>query len=306
MPYKLLHRDITKIKTDAIVNATNTLPICSPGLEMELYQAADYVKMLEARRALGKIECGQAAWTKGFDLRAKYVIHVVTPIWRDGREKELDLLRKCYRNTFKIAMELNCQSIAVPLLMSGVYRFPPRKAMEIALDETRRFLKRYDMTVYLVVVSIDELRLPEKLIARIDEYLGMPEAEKKLSAMKDVKSAAEEKTESFGECLFRLIDERNCTDVEVYKRANVNRRLISRLRINPEKHVDKSTAFALAIGLRLTYEETKEFIALAGWAFSPNYKFDRIVRFFLENGKYDIDEINDVLYVYTGKSLGGS
>ena len=306
MPYRLLHRDITKVKVDAVVSPANIKPVCTPGLEMEIYQAAGYENMLSARRNLGNLECGQAAWTKGFDLRARYVIHVAVPVWRGGNEKEFDLLRKCYRSVFKVAEELKCTTLAMPLLMSGVYRFPPHKAMEIALDEIRRFLKKCEMTITLIVVSMDELRIPERLVARIDEYLGLPASDIKLSAAKDVKSAVEGKAETFGECLFRLIDERHCTDAEVYKRANVNRRVISRLRTDPNKHVDKSTAMALAVGLKLTYAEAKEFISLAGWAFSPSYKFDRIVRFFVENGKYDMDEINDALYVYTGKTLGGS
>ena len=305
MPYKIVKKNLSKMKADAIVNPANKKPVCTPGTEMELYQAAGAEKMLAARRSIGDLQIGHVAFTDVFELHAKYVIHVAVPVWKGGDEGELDSLRTCYRNIFWLAKELRCRNIAMPLLMSGTYRFPPHKAMDIAMEEINKFLKKDDMTISLVVIGMEEFWPPERLIAEIDEYLGFSDAEKELFRGKDIDSIAEKKTENFGECLFRLIDERHYTDVEVYKRANVNRRLMSRLRQEPEKHVTKGTAFALAIGLRLSLEKTKEFIALAGWAFSPNYKFDRIVQFFIANEKYDIMEINEALFAYTGKILGG-
>lgn len=305
MPYKILHKDISKIKADIIVNLANAKPVCTPGMEMDIYRSAGADQMLKARKGLGIMQCGQVAYTDAFGLNAKQVIHVVAPVWKGGRDNEYDTLRKCYRSVFCLADELKGRSIAIPLLMSGVFRFPPQKALNIALDEIHRFLQKHDMTIYLIVISMDEVELPETLVARIDEFLGITSVGKKQVDSKDIKSVAEENAESFGSCLFRMIDERHCSDAEIYKRANIDRRLISRLRQNPEKHISKNTAFALAIGLKLTYEETKEFIALAGWAFSPSYKFDRIVRFFIENGQYDIMAINEALFIYTGKTLGG-
>lgn len=305
MPYRLLQKDIAKMKADIIVSPANTKPICSPGLEMELYAAAGADRMLDARREVGSIPVGQAAYTNAFGLKADYVIHVVPPIWKGGDDNEFEQIHQCYQSIFSMARQLNCTSIAVPLLMSDVYLFPKRKALDIAMSEINHFLREKDIMVDLVVCNVEEIELPQELITRIDEVLGIQKVNQPVSVHKTIDEVLEVQTESFGERLFRLIDEKHYTDVEVYKRANVDRRIISKLRTKPDKHINKNTALALAIGLRLNLDETKELIELAGYAISPRYRFDRIVQFYIESENYNIIELNEVLFSYTKKTLGG-
>lgn len=113
------------------------------------------------------------------------------------------------------------------------------------------------------------------------------------------------RSESFGERFFRLVDEKGLTDAAVYKKARVDRRLISKLRMNPDKRISKETAMALSIALELPIAEVDDLLRLAGFAMSPRYKFDRMVRFFIENGNYNIDEINEALYRQTKHVLSG-
>ena len=120
-----------------------------------------------------------------------------------------------------------------------------------------------------------------------------------------VREERRHESESFGDRFFRLVDEKKTTDATIYKKANVDRRLISKLRMNPDKRVTKETALALAIALELPIAEAEDFIRLAGYAFSPRYKFDRMVRFYIENGNYNIDEINEALYRLTKRTLSG-
>ncbi len=122
-------------------------------------------------------------------------------------------------------------------------------------------------------------------------------------SLKDVVSQV---SETFQESLFRRIDERGMKDQEVYKSANLDKKLFSKIRKNRDYHPSKNTALALSVALHLTLDETKDLIGRAGYAFSPSEKFDLIIRFYIEEQNYDIFEINEALYDFEQPLLGGS
>ena len=147
--------DITKQKTDAIVNAANKSLLGGGGVDGAIHRAAG-IKLYEECKTLGGCETGEAKITKGYGLPAKYVIHTVGPVWNGGRYGEEDKLAACYRNSLKLAVKNKIKTIAFPSISTGAYRFPVEKAVEITVREVKDFLKR-DITIEKVVfVCFDE------------------------------------------------------------------------------------------------------------------------------------------------------
>ena len=457
MPFTILRDDITRVEADAIVNSANPRPLIGSGTDSAIYRAAGWLKLLTARQKIGRIERGQAAATPAYRLKAKHIIHTVGPKWAGGNCGERETLRACYRNSLALAEELGADSIAFPLISSGVYGFPKDEALSIALDEIGSFLKTHDMMVKLIVFDPASFELSSRLMGQIEAYISDSESkdlleeeysgnfsrtlpyrresspfapvsfeararvaptrpsradkkprrqmkrlprennplpdtfpapeinlptdktceqteeakkrgaetppeilpsraeagsfeaeeaealsfkEKKedknaafdeaeeesaLSAAKEAvlfagpsKSMVAEKAQAdesldellkrtsktFQQKLFELIDSRGLDDVTVYKKANVDRKLFSRIRCNEDYRPLRKTAVAFGIALELDLDTMEDLLARAGIAFSPSSVFDKIITFFVKQGNYDIFEINAALFKYGQPILG--
>lgn len=153
MPLTIVQQDITKMKTDAIVNAANTALQMGGGVCGAIFKAAGPAALQAACDKLAPIQTGEAVITPGFGLPAKYVIHTAGPVYRDGKQGEAELLRACYRNALKRAAENGCRSVAFPLISSGIYGYPKAEALRVATGAIRGFLEDtdYDLEVSLVV-----------------------------------------------------------------------------------------------------------------------------------------------------------
>ncbi len=171
MPLQIIRNDITKVKADAIVNTANPHPVIGRGTDSAVYKAAGEEELLAERKKIGEIRPGDVAVTPAFGLQAKYIIHTVGPSWNGGNCGERDILHACYRNSLEKAAALSCESVAFPLIATGVYGFPKDEALQIALDEINRSLLTYEMKVILVVFDRGSFVLSEKLASGIDAFL---------------------------------------------------------------------------------------------------------------------------------------
>lgn len=332
MPFSLVRNDIVNMRVDAIVNAANSSLAPQTPPPGAIFAAAGRTALEKACRAIGHCDVGSAVITPGFDLPARYVIHAVGPIWQGGSRGEADLLHSCYTRALHLARENGCESIAFPLISSGIFGYPKPQALRVAINAIEEFLLKYEMQVYLVIFDRAALLISERLYENIQRYIddryvelrafprqaaeALPHARQR-AEQADLPLAAPCATpgkrslddllghldESFSRMLLRLIDEKGMTDVEVYKRANLDRKLFSKIRkegYNPSKQ----TALALAIALRLNLDETKDLLGRAGYALSHSNKFDIIIEYFIEEGVYDIFEINEALFAFEQRLLG--
>lgn len=335
MPLQIIRQDITKIQVDAIVNAANSSLLGGGGVDGCIHRAAG-PELLKECEKLGGCSTGDAKITKAYKLPCKYVIHAVGPIYKDGKHNEENLLRSCYRTSLKLAKENKCESIAFPLISSGIYGYPKAEALKVAIDEISEFLISNDMTVYIVIFDKNAYKISEKLFADIEEYIddnyvdehalmypemrrmnrsddieycasismGVDACLEEASFKASLEDIIDQIDESFAEMLLRKIDEKGMKDSECYKKANIDRKLFSKIRSDMNYKPSKPTALAFAIALELSLDETKEMLMKAGFALSHSNKFDLIIEYFISNGNYNIFEINEALFAFDQNLLG--
>lgn len=324
MPLQIVRNDITKMKCDAIVNAANSTLLGGGGVDGAIHKAAGKGLLFECMK-LGGCKTGEAKITGGYNLPCKYIIHTVGPVWKGGHSGEEKLLRSCYSESLLLAKKNDCESVAFPLISAGVYGYPKDKALQVAVDEISSFLFENDMTVYIVVFDQKSFNISQKLVSDIREYIDERYVEKH-AAMESIRltmmppmavsdtaskesldgldNALKQIDESFSQMLLRKIDEKGMADSECYKKANVDRKLFSKIRSDIHYKTSKNTAIAFAIALELDLDETKELLMKAGFALSHSNKFDIIIEYFIVNGNYNIFEINEVLFAFDQALLG--
>lgn len=344
MPLQIVRNDITKMKVDAIVNAANPSLLGGGGVDGCIHQAAG-PKLLAQCRRLGGCQIGSAKITGAGNLPCRYVIHAVGPLWRGGRHGERQLLEACYRASLALARENACETVAFPLISSGVYGYPKDQALRVAIDTIGAYLLENDMTVYLVIFDKDSYQIGRRLFLDIAEYIddnytdihadsspdrlrqfhasrasdslpkisvrekelrcpSMPMASRMPVPLTALDDALKQIDESFSEMLLRKIDESGMTDAQCYKKANIDRKLFSKIRGDKLYRPSKPTAIAFAIALELSLEETRDMLMKAGFALSRSSKSDIIIEYFIRNGNYNIFEINEALFAFDQSLLG--
>ena len=337
MPLQMIRNDITKMNVDAIVNAANTSLLGGGGVDGCIHRAAGPELLAECRTLHG-CETGSAKITKGYRLPCKYVIHAVGPRWRDGKHQEQQLLESCYRTSLNLAKENGCQSVAFPLISSGIYGYPKDQALKVAVDTISAFLLENEMMVYIVIFDKKAYQISGKLFADIAAYIddwyvdehtdSRVEQRRRLEALSEescfevasaplpseaickscssqsLEEALGQIDESFSEMLLRKIDESGMTDVQCYKKANIDRKLFSKIRSDKFYRPSKPTVLAFALALELPLAQMQEMLGKAGFTLSHSSKFDIIVEYFVERGNYNVYEINEALFAFDQSLIG--
>ena len=329
MPLEIVRNDITKMAVDAIVNAAKESLLGGGGVDGCIHRAAG-PELLQECRTLGGCRTGEAKLTGAYRLPCKYVIHTVGPVWNGGKYGEREQLASCYRSSLALAKKHGCETVAFPLISSGIFGYPKDQALRVAVDTIGEFLLHNDMTVYIVIFSRTAYQISSKLFADIAEYVddhyvdahtdSQRERLRRMSVLESRTLSADAAAApmaaggldealahldaGFSETLLKLIDRSGKKDSEIYKKANVDRKLFSKIRNNPDYKPSKATAIAFAIALELNLDETRDLVARAGYALSASSKFDVIIEYFIGQKKYDIFEINEALFAFDQSLLG--
>ena len=340
MPLQIIRQDITKMRVDAIVNTTNEEMIGYSGVDLAVHTLAGSELDKECEQ-LAPLGLGQAKITGAYKLPCKYVIHTSGPVWRGGLQGESIILRSCYIESMKLAIKNGCRTIAFPLISSGVYCYPKDQVLKFAIQTITEFLFEHELTVYICVFDRESYTFSQKLFNDISEFIDDDYVEehdedyyidfddeceynskhaplKRMTICNDAcsekLSSVEGKTLSefmksmdkpFAYKLFDWIDARGMTDVECYKKANIDKKTFSKIKCNPKTYKpSKQTAVAFAIALQLDLEETQDLLASAGMTLSRSFTFDKIIRYFIQKKIYDIFEINEALFEFDQVLLG--
>lgn len=337
MPLQIIRQDITKMKVDAIVNTTNEGMVGYSGVDLAVHKGAGPELDAECSRIV-PLGLGTAKITKGYNLDAKYIIHTSGPIWRGGLVGESIILKSCYIESLKLAVANGCTSVAFPLISSGTYGYPKNQVLKFAIQVITEFLFEHELMVYICVFDRTSYEFSKKLFSEISEIINddfideledfdgeilgdvivhnkcIDAAPKMMApcaaecssiAGKSLHEYMKAMDKSFAFKLFDLIDERGMTDVECYKKANVDKKTFSKIKCNPQTYKpSKQTAVAFAIALKLNLDETQELLASAGLTLSRSFTFDKIIRYFIQKEVYDIFEINEALFEFDQVLLG--
>ena len=332
MPLTIIRNDITKVKADAIVNTANPQPAIGGGTDMAIYMAAGKEKLLKARELIGDIKPGDAIETSAYNLDAKFIIHTVCVAWEDDNKVALDTLKSCYQNSLKLAAELNCKSIAFPLIGTGVYGIPHNEAVEIARTVSKRFLKETgsDMKIMLVVFDKESFESTAAIAKKIKQYIddnyvenavvdeyGLTEEDRDVLSMlrrrrerlfsgrnshhndrKELERIYDDAAKSFCLKAFELADEKKIKDPELYGgkyQKYFSKQVLSAMRGNINYHPAKYVCVVICLVLKLNLYETLDLMERAGYTLSRSRKADVVIRACIENGIHDYDEINDKL-----------
>ncbi len=342
MPMRIVRNDITKMKVDAIVDATHpTLEgirdigggiagrlrgVFRPDLSEKTEEPGKQTEKSANPRAADDSADGRRTVpvkiTRAGRLPCRYVIHAAGPRWQGGKQGETEQLAACYRSALLLAARQRLRTVAFPLIGSGIHGFPRTLALQIAADTIREFLMEHEMTVILVIFDRQSSLIAGKLFADISHYIDdryaethensftqllrqVPEENRKENQALSLDEALKQIDESFSEMLLRKIDEKGMKDSECYKRANIDRKLFSKIRRDRLYRPSKPTAVAFAIALELSLDETREMLMKAGFALSHSSKFDIIIEYFIQRGNYNIFEINEALFAFDQNLLGG-
>lgn len=313
--------EITHLAVDAIVIPCSPHAVITEGMNDAIYHAGN-PSLFTARQKIGALPFGRAALTPAFDLPAKSAIHVAIPPYQSHN---LDALQRAYTAIFHLAKTNHITTLALPLLGYLTQGYPYPVALTVLLQSLMQSSDVDDLRIKLIYppshrpIDWQSLRtyiatlLIENNTVSTATYSNALYESKTPAAYRLQSRIHQELTEQLAKCesgfsskLLSLISESGQTDPVIYKKANIDRKLFSKIRNNPDYQPTKSTALAFAIALELDITTTNDLLRTAGYTLTHTSRRDIIVEYFILQKTYDIFCINEALFCFGEPSLGSN
>lgn len=298
MPFYLKKGDLVEANVDAIVNASNVNLKMVEGVGRAIFHKAGDADLSKACKAIGRCDVGKAVLTPSFNLvNCKGIIHAVGPIYINGKHDEEKNLRSAYVSSLNICLDQGYKSVAFPLL-SGEFNYPQADAYEVAESVFKDFLKKHkEMVIYMIIFK----NFPDLLDEETHEHL-------KNFIIANFDATSKDRVQNtnieFKEALLKLMEEKKISKEELIDRANILPRTYENLMNDPTYIPSKSIALALAIALRLSDEDFKDFMRKIGYTSMNNSVQVLVCLFFIKRNKFDVLLINTALFNYEVNPLG--
>lgn len=322
MSFRIIDGDIAKVNTDAVVLPANPNLLEGAGSSFSIFEAAGSEKLAAACAEIGYCPLGEAVITSGFNLESKYIIHAVCPKYIDGRHHESELLYQSYQSSLELAVSNEIKSISFPLLSSGHYKYPKGQALDVANKAILDFLDELDDELEVQLVIYDKATLHDEsfifeqvgqyirkefnrdrdMVAEINQYNGSILSDVPIAIKPSLDDILKDNHKTFLDLLFDLINRSELSNPQIYHRAGITKQTFSKI-ISGHSVPKKNTILALSIALELRLAELEKLLMKVGYALSDVDRTDMIVKYFIENKKYNIMEVNEVLYYYGEPTL---
>lgn len=298
MPFHVIKGDLVSMNVDVIVNAANVGLRMVEGVGRAIFHNAGDIEMNNACKKIGRCEVGKCVATPSFNIKnCKEIFHAVAPIYTNGKHGEVDLLISSYITSLNLAKERGYNSIAFPLL-GGDFNWPINECYQLGKKAILDYLKANDecLDVFMVIYKNYPKTIDDSLQEALTRFMTMNfRIENKEPQVSD---------KAFREMFLKAYQESGLTIEELAYKANKSVALIKRV-IDDETIVPgRNLMLSLGVALKMNSAELAEFLSTCGYVLNRANLFDLIIIYFVDNGNYDVYEINDALFMYDYGSLG--
>lgn len=310
MPFKIVNKDITSLKVDALVNSTNYNMYGFSGVDKLIHRLGGPEFEAECEQYRHKLKLGEALYTNAYgDLKCKYVIHTYGCGYITGLQGEPVILKSCYRESLRLADDLGCKTVAFPLINAGTMEYPIEEALGIAISSITEYLNytRSKLNVTLAIYGASAEAVAGSVLNGLDTYIKKKSGESEIyigstpsetEKPYDLDAVISNLGESFPEMLMRLMKERNLSDPQVYGPLLMPRQTFNNIINGKVKTPKRETIIGMALVMRLTLQETSDLLGAAGLKLSDSSVFDMVIEFCIQHEKYDLNLVNTQLVKY--------
>lgn len=310
MPFFIKEGDITEADTECIVISADVSLKDTGGMSGELYKKVRNPQALE--RECEKIGfCGscECVTTNSYGLDCKYIIHCAAPIFSQSGRRAEEYIGLCYRNSISMAGKKLMKSVSLPLIGTGRKGFPKDMVIRSALCEIKEYLLKYDMDIFLVLKNRSSFMPDKELVRKTERYISenyIPAGNNFFNKdVHDKKSNSGLPCPEFSKILCDTLKKYKLKEKKLCPKANIGRMTLGQL-INGSvnKAVSKEEVLGIAVAFESNADDVRGFVEKSGFDFSLSYKRDVIISMFMDNGNYDILQINSMLFYFGEKQIG--